>query len=345
MPNSFASRRIFESLPAEVVGQLTAIYELKGREKLYHARAPEILAVLQKHAIIESTESSNRIEGVIASPGRVREIVGAGAEPATRSEAEIAGYRDVLGHIHVAHPFIPVTSNVILQLHRDMFKYTSAPAGVWKPVENTIEATTPDGAKEIVFRPVSVLATPSEMNDLCETYGATAAAREIDPLLSASAFVLDCLCIHPFLDGNGRMARLLSTLLLYQGGFNVARYVGIERVVERTKASYYASLRASSEGWHEGEHSLVPWWTYFLGIILAAYQELDHKLGGGDLPSKADRVRLAVELMPAVFSKADLENACPDVSGRTVKRVLEQLRDEGKVEIAKRGKAALWRKT
>jgi Fic family protein len=345
MPNSFASQRIFESLTAEMVGQLTAIYELKGKEKLYHVRAPEILAALQKSAIIESTESSNRIEGVIASPERVREIVGGGAQPVTRSEAEIAGYRDVLGQIHASHDFIPVTANVILQLHRDMFKYTTARAGVWKPVENTIDATMPDGSKEVVFRPVTALATPSEMNNLCDKYVASAAAREVDPLLSASAFILDFLCIHPFLDGNGRLARLLTTLLLYQGGFSVARYVGVERLVERTKPSYYASLRSSSEGWHEGAHSIVPWWSYFLGIILAAYQELDQKLGGGDLPSKANRVRLAVGLMPPLFSKAELESACPEISGRTVKRVLEQLRQEGKVDVARRGRTALWRKT
>lgn len=345
MENSFSSGRILEPLTGEIVGQLTRIYEFKGKGQLYQVRAPEVLAALHKSAVIESTESSNRIEGVVASPERVREIVGGGAPPATRSEAEIAGYRDVLGQIHASHQHIPVTPNVILQLHRDMFRYTPAPAGVWKPVDNTIEATMADGTKEVVFRPVSVLATPTAMADLCDEYARSAASRQIDPLLSGSAFVLDFLCIHPFLDGNGRLARLLTTLLLYHGGFNVARYVGIERVVEQTKPSYYASLRASSEKWHDGRHSLMPWWSYFLGVILASYQELDQKLGGGDLPSKSDRVRLAFRLMPSVFSKAELESACPGISGRTVKRVLEKLRAEGKVEIAKRGKGALWRKT
>lgn len=344
MKNSFSSGRILEPLTAEIVAQLTRIYEFKGKEQLYQVRAPELLAALQKSAVIESTESSNRIEGVIASPQRVREIVGGGAEPVTRSEAEIAGYRDVVGQIHASHPHIPVTPNVIRQLHRDMFKYTSAPAGMWKPVDNTIEATMPDGSKEVVFRPVTVLATPSAMDDLCADYARSSGSGQIDPLLSGSAFVLDFLCIHPFLDGNGRLARLLTTLLLYQGGFTVARYVGIERVVERTKPSYYASLRASSERWHQGEHSLLPWWSYFLGVILASYQELDQKLGGGELPSKSDRVRLAVGVMPPVFSKAELENACPEISSRTVKRVLEELRAEGRVEVTTRGRAALWRK-
>lgn len=344
MSNSFQSRRAFEPVPNHIIGQLTAIYEFKGKEKLYQVQAPEILAALQSSAIIESTESSNRIEGVVASPERVREIVGKGAAPSNRSEAEIAGYRDVLGQIHASHQFIPITPNVILQLHRDMFKYTSAHAGVWKSVENTIEATTPEGGKEVVFRPVSAFATPKAMEELCSDFAQSAATTTPDPLLATAAFVLDFLCIHPFLDGNGRLARLLTSLLFYKAGFTVARYVGVERLVEKTRLSYYESLRASSERWHEGQHSLIPWWEYFLGITLAAYQQLDQKLGGGELPSKAHRVKLAVQVMPPVFSKAELTGICPEISDRTVKRVLDELRAEGKIEVAKRGRNAMWRK-
>ncbi|MEK6373956.1 MAG: Fic family protein [Acidobacteriota bacterium] len=344
MANSFKSRRAFEPIPNHLIGQLTAIYEFKGKEKLYQVQAPELLAALQSSAIIESTESSNRIEGVVASPERVRQIVGKGAAPSNRSEAEIAGYRDVLGQIHASNQFIPITPNVILQLHRDMFKYTPARAGMWKPVENTIEATTPDGGKEVVFQPVSPFSTPTAMEELCTDFAQTTATGNPDPLLATAAFVLDFLCIHPFLDGNGRLARLLTTLLFYKAGFTVARYVGVERLVEKTKPSYYESLRASSEHWHEGQHSLIPWWEYFLGITLAAYVQLDQKLGGGDLPSKADRVRLAVQVMPSVFSKAELAGVCPKISDRTVKRVLDELRAEGTIEVAKRGRNAMWRK-
>jgi Fic family protein len=270
--------------------------------------------------------------------------VGQGATPSNRPEAEIAGYRDVLGQIHASHQFIPVTPNVILQFHRDMFKYTSARAGVWKPVENTIEARTVDGTKEVVFVPVPAFATPAAMEDLCNDFAQATATGTPDPLLATAAFVLDFLCIHPFLDGNGRLARLLTTLLFYKAGFTVARYVGVERLVEKTKVSYYESLRASSERWHEGQHSLMPWWEYFLGITLAAYEQLDQKLGGGDIPSKADRVRMAVRVMPAVFSKVELAGACPKISSRTLKRVLDELRKEGLIELATRGKNAMWRK-
>jgi len=341
--NSFQTGRAFESVPNRLIGQLTAIYELKGKEKLYEARAPELLAALKTSAIIESTESSNRIEGVVASPERVREIVGRGSAPRSRSEAEIAGYRDVLGQIHAAHAYIGITPNIILQLHRDMFRYTSSPAGSWKPADNTIEAVS-EGKREIVFVPVSAFATPDAMDKLCRDFGQTTAAGQLDPVLSTAAFVLDFLCIHPFLDGNGRLARLLATLLLYKAGFTVARYVGVERIVENTKASYYESLRASSEGWHEGQHSLLPWWEYFLGVILAAYQQLDQKLGGGLLPPKGDRVRLAIQVMPPVFSKAELAGMCPDISGRTLKRVLDEMKAEGTIAIAQRGRNAMWRK-
>lgn len=343
--NSFSSRRAFRLVPNHILGQLTAIYEFKGKERLYQVQAPELLAALQRDAIIESTVSSNRIEGVVASPERVREIVGKGAAPSNRSEAEIAGYRDVLGQIHASHEFIPITPNIILQLHRDMFRYTSSLAGGWKTVENTIEATTPNGDQEVVFRPVAAFATPAAMQELCGDFAQTTAAGSADPLLAIAAFVLDFLCIHPFLDGNGRLARLLTTLLFYRAGFTVARYVGVERLVEKTKVSYYESLRASSESWHEGRHSLIPWWEYFLGITLAAYEQLDQKLAGGALPSKADRVRLAVQVLPPVFAKAELEGICPEISSRTVKRVLEELRAEGKIALAKRGRNAMWRKT
>jgi Fic family protein len=344
VPKSFQSGKTEDLLPADLIGQLTRIYEFKGKEALYQVQAPELLAVLQKSAIVESTESSNRIEGVVASPGRVRAIVDKGAAPVTRSEAEIAGYRDVLGQIHASHEHIRPTPNVIRQFHRDLFKYTGARAGVWKPVDNTIETTMADGSKEVIFVPVSALATPGAIEELCGELAKVDAAGVVDPLVATAAFVLDFLCIHPFLDGNGRLARLLTTLLLYRSGFVVGRYVGVERVVEQTKPSYYASLRESSEGWHAGEHSLLPWLTYLLGVILAAYRELDTKLGGGGVPSKAERVRLAFELMPAVFTKAELAGACPDISSRTLKRVLEELRTEGKVEVAKLGRGGLWRK-
>ncbi len=343
MPNSFATGRVLEALPSPLVRQLAAIYEFKGKEALYQTQAPELLAALQKSAIVESTESSSRIEGIVASPERVREIVGYGAKPTNRSESEIAGYRDALATIHASHPFIDVTPNYILQFHRDLFSYTGRSGGAWKSVDNVIEATGPEG-KEVIFVPVDAFRTAAEMRSLSDDFNRSFARADPDRLLSLSAFVLDFLCIHPFLDGNGRVARLLTSLLLYKAGFGVARYVGIERLVENSKASYYSSLRASSEGWHEGRHSLLPWWEYLCGIVLAAYQELDQKLSGHDQHSKTQRVRLAIDILPELFSKADILRACPGVSERTVKRTLEELKAEGRVILAKAGKSAVWKK-
>jgi Fic family protein len=196
----------------------------------------------------------------------------------------------------------------------------------------------------VLFQPVAAFATPAAVEELCSDFTQATATATADPLLTTAAFVLDFLCIHPFLDGNGRLARLLTTLLFYKAGFTVARYVGVERLVEKTRSSYYESLRASSEGWHRGQHSLNPWWEYFLGITFAAYEQLDQKLGGGELPSKAERVKSGVRVMPSVFSKAELAGVCPEISERTLKRVLEELRAEGKIEVAKRGRKAMWRK-
>jgi Fic family protein len=344
MKNSIESGRIFDALTPSLLRQLTTIYELKGRQGLFEVQAPEVLAALHRSSTIESTESSNRIEGVVASPARLREIVGLGAEPSTRSEAEIAGYRDVLATIHASHPHIPITPAYILQLHRDLYRFTGEPAGEWKKQPNTIDATLPDGSKETVFIPTAPYLTPPAIEQLCSDFVDSRDGQETDPLLLIGAFVLDFLCIHPFRDGNGRMARLLTTLLLYQEGFTLARYVSLERIVEQTKSSYYGSLHASSAGWHDARHSLLSWWEYFLGIVLAAYRELAQRLEMTGVPSKAARVRLAIEQLPDVFAVAEVDRACPGVSRPTIKLAMQKLRQDGRIECVRPGKHAVWQK-
>jgi Fic family protein len=342
--NSFRTGKIDAPLTGELIRQLTAIYELKGKQRLYEQQAPEVLEHLKKSAIIESTESSSRIEGVVASPARVREIVGLGASPKTRSEAEIAGYRDVLSTIHASYLHIQVRPNTILQFHRDLFRLAGVSGGAWKNVDNAIEATLPDGTREVVFRPLPAYLTETAMLELCDEFNTTRDSHRHEDLVLIAAFILDFLAIHPFTDGNGRIARLLTTLLLYQSDFTVARYVSIERIVEKTKESYYASLRASSEGWREGTHSLTPWTGYFLGVVLAAYRELDAKLGIAGMPTKTARVKLAIDQLPDAFTVGEIERACPGVSRPTIKLALRQLRDEGTIEVARQGRGAIWRK-
>lgn len=342
--NSFQAGQILEPIPPMLLAQLTAIYQFRGKQELYERSAPEVLASLQRSATIESTESSNRIEGVIASPARVREIVGLGAAPVTRSEAEIAGYRDVLATIHASYPHMTVRPNMILQLHRDLYRLAGVAGGEWKNVDNTIEATLPDGTSEVIFRPVAAFLTPAAMEDLCSGFQSARDARANDELILVASLVLDFLCIHPFRDGNGRMARLLTTLTLYQAGFTVPRYVSLERIIEQTRESYYASLRSSSEGWHSGRHVLQPWLEYFLGVILAAYRELDERLGTSSVPTKSGRVRLAIEQLPEQFTVAEVGRACPGVSRATIKLAMKGLREEGLIEVARGGRHAIWRK-
>lgn len=344
--NSFRSRRVLEAPSPPVIQSIAEIYEFRGKQTLYEKSAPEVLDALRRKAAIESVDASNRIEQVIASPERVREIVDAGAAPVSRSEAEIAGYRDVLSTIHASHPDIPIRPGYILQLHRDLMKYATGatPGGQWKTVDNYIEATLPNGTKEVIFRPVSAFETPAAMDALCEDFNAAWKSQPVNQLLILSGFVLDFLCIHPFSNGNGRMARLFTTLLLYHSGFNVSRYVSIERLVERTSPSYYATLRASSERWREGQHSLVPWWEYSLATVLAAYRELDDRLETSAVKSKVDRVRLAVSNLPEDFSVSDLKTHCPGVSTPTIRVALRGLKEEGAVKLIKGGRKARWRR-
>lgn len=342
--NSFRTGLLREPLPTALVSQLTAIYEFKGKGALYERQAPEVLEALRRSAVIESTESSNRIEGVVASPARVREIVGMGAAPANRSEAEIAGYRDVLATIHASWPHITVSPNSLLQLHRDLYRLTGVSGGQWKTSDNTIEATLPDGRREVIFRPTPAYLTPVAMEELCTDFNAARTAKANDDLVLAATLVLDFLCIHPFLDGNGRIARLLTTLVLYQAGFTLVRYVSIERIVEQTRDSYYASLRASSEGWHDGRQTIVQWLEYFLGVVLAASRELDQRLEVAAAPTKTERVKLAIEQLPDAFTVQQVERACPGVSRATIKLAMQQLRDAGQIAVARGGRYSLWKK-
>lgn len=342
--NSFEAGQVLQPIEPRLLAQLTSIHQFRGRQEMYEQQVPKVLESLRRSAIIESTESSNRIEGVVASPERIRQIVGLGAEPATRSEAEIAGYRDVLATIHGSHPHMPATPNTILQLHRDLYRLAGVAGGTWKNSDNTIEATLADGSREVIFRPVAAFLTPAAMDALCREFNAARNTKVTDDLILIAAFVLDFLCIHPFLDGNGRVARLLTTLVLYQSGFTVARYVSIERIVEQTRESYYATLRSSSEGWHEGKHSIRPWLEYFFGLVLAVYRDLDQRLKTSALPTKSARVGVAIEQLPAQFTVEQVERACPGVSRPTIKLAMKRLREQGGIEVARGGRHAIWRK-
>jgi Fic family protein len=320
--------------------------EFRGKQELFKQQSPQALERLRQAAVIQSTESSNRIEGVVAPAPRIKALVAEKTEPRDRPEQEIAGYRDVLNLIHTRHADMPFTPSVVLQLHRDLFRYTPQEGGRWKPGNNLITETHPDGARVVRFEPVAAHLTPIFMEDLHSLFQAYWQEGLVDRLLLIAAYVLDFLCIHPFPDGNGRMARLLTLLLLYQAGYEVGRFISLERIVEDTREGYYDSLQRSSAGWHEGEHDLLPWTEYFLGISLAAYREFEER--AGNLPSargaKTGMVLDAVRDLPATFRMADVERQCPTVTRDMIRVVLRGLKKRGLLTSEGAGPGAAWRK-
>lgn len=333
-------------IPQRLITTIRQIGEYKGKQELYKQQAPEMLENLRQVAMIQSTESSNRLEGIVADEKRLRALVAEKTAPANRSEAEIAGYRDVLNTIHASYDHIPFTDNVVLQLHRDLMKYSGKEGGRWKSAANEITETLPDGSKQIRFVPVAPHQTAEHMRILHERYSELCKGQDWEPLLLIPFYVLDFLCIHPFLDGNGRMARLLTVLLLYHQGYEVGRYVSLERIVEQSKESYYDTLFVSSQGWHEGEHNILPWTEYLLGTILAGYREFEGRFGlvSSGVGSKTDMILNAIEGTIADFSISDLERLCPTVSRDMIRHVLVKLRNDGKIENLSKGKYARWRK-
>jgi Fic family protein len=321
--------------------------EYRGKEALFKQQSPQVLQALRDIAMIQSTESSNRIEGVVAPPQRIRDLVARRTQPANRSEQEIAGYRDVLNTIHTSFADMQLTSNLVLRLHRDLFQFVPGGGGRWKAVDNDITETRPDGTTVVRFKPLAAHLTPDAMARLHDAYRLTLDAQTIEPLLLVPTYVLDFLCVHPFADGNGRMARLLSLLLLYQAGYQVGRYISLEGAIEQTKEGYYDSLHASSQGWHEARHSLVPWWEYFVGVMLVkAYRDFEDRVGvtNARRGAKRDMIRDAVKRLPSQFRYADLERALPAVSRPTIARALRELRSEGVIRCLKPGRDATWEK-
>jgi len=316
----------------EVVNLIGAIHENKGKQNLFIAAKPDILASLLDITKIQSTEASNKIEGIVTTEARLKEIVQEKATPRSRSEKEIAGYRDVLTTIHENYNYITPRTNVILQLHRDLYAYSPAPiGGSYKNADNTIQETDAQGNKRVRFQPVSVFETPEAMEKLCDTFIEEVNRGEIDPLLLISMFILDFLCIHPFNDGNGRISRLLTLLLLYRSGYIVGKYISIEMLIEKTKDTYYDVLQQSGIGWHEAENDYLPFVEYYLGIILNAYREFSRRIELLTTKglSKTDRVRAVIENKVGKTTKKEILELCPDISQTTVEKALSDLVKQG----------------
>jgi len=334
------------TLPQGTVWLLESLAEARGKQALYEAQSPQILNVLREMALIESAESSNRIEGVIVDRSRLRPLVLGRSRPRDRSEEEIVGYRRALSWIHTDHAKIRIEPATILHLHSLAQGGTSGDAGRWKTSQNEIVEILPNGRRTIRFRPLEPERVAAAMEELCLSYRTAIDQRQVVALLAVAATVLDFLCIHPFRDGNGRVSRLLTLLALYHHGYGVGRYVSLERLVEETKESYYDSLKMSSAAWHKGRHDVMPWFNYFLSTLRKAYREFEDR-AGRERPargSKAGLIEYALANAQSPFGIADLERLCPNVSRDMIRVVMNRWRDEGRIEVLSRGRDAKWRR-
>ena len=323
-------------LTPEIVRKLTLINEYKGEQRLFIEAHKDELSELVEIAKIQSTEASNRIEGISTADDRLKNLVQSNTTPRNRDESEIAGYRDVLNTIHENYDYIPINANYLLQLHRDLYKFLgNIEGGMYKTSDNIIREMDSDGNEKIRFKPVAAWETPSSIDELFEAF--REAKGNVDPLILVGMFILDFLCIHPFNDGNGRMSRLLTLLLLYQAGFIVGKYISIEKIIEDSKETYYEALQDSSVNWHENENDYKPFVNYMLGVIVKAYKEFESRvqLLTDSRLSKADRIREIIKTHIGPITKSELMKMNPDVSDTTIQRTLADLLKSG--EISKIG--------
>lgn len=325
---------------SDILGLIAAIYKEAGKQEVYLKQRPEELEKLVEIAKIQSTESSNAIEGIVTTNTRVRQLIEERTTPKNRDEQEIVGYRDVLNVIHENFDVIPISQNYILQLHKIMYSHMNNPlAGRTKNVQNYISATYPDGRVENLFTPLSPYKTPDALDKICEEYNRVIGNMEVEPLIVIPVFIHDFLCIHPFNDGNGRMSRLLTTLLLYRNGFYVGKYISLEAKIAKNKELYYDALSQSQIGWHEGTQDAIPFIKYFLGTVLAAYKDFEDRYALVEVKLSAfETVRKAMQNKIGRFTKQDIRELCPSLSVSAIEGALRKLVSIGEIKREGNGK-------
>ena len=325
---------------SELLGLIAAIYKEAGKQEMYLKQRPEELEKLVEIAKVQSTESSNAIEGIVTTNTRIRQIVEDKTTPKNRDEQEIAGYRDVLNIIHESFDAISITPNYILQLHKILYSHMNNPAaGRTKTVQNYISATYPDGSTKTLFTPLTPFETPTALESICNEFNRVIGNNELEPLIAIPTFIHDFLCIHPFNDGNGRMSRLLTTLLLYRNGFYVGKYISLEAKIAKNKDLYYDALGEAQSGWHEGNADAVPFIKYLLGTILAAYKDFEDRFALVETKLPAiETVRRATMNKIGRFSKQDIRELCPSLSISSIEGALRKLVVEGEIKREGNGK-------
>lgn len=325
---------------SDILSLIAAIYKEAGKQEMYLKQRPEELEKLVEIAKVQSTEASNAIEGIVTTSTRIKQIVEEKTTPRNRDEQEIAGYRDVLNIIHESFDAIPITQNYILQLHKILYSHMNNPmAGRTKSVQNYISATYPDGHVETLFTPLAPYDTPQAVDRICEEYNRVIGNMEVEPLIAIPIFIHDFLCIHPFNDGNGRMSRLLTTLLLYRNGFYVGKYISLEAKIAKNKDLYYDALGQAQIGWHEGTEDSVPFIKYLLGTVLAAYKDFEERfeLVETKLPA-FETVRRATLNKIGRFTKQDIRELCPSLSVSSIEGSLRKLVASGELKREGSGK-------
>lgn len=329
-------------LTPEIVNMLSSLHEFRGKQELYIEAESDILTALLNIAKIQSTKASNKIEGIYTSDERLEALVMEKAEPQNRSEEEIAGYREVLATVHDSYEYISIRPNNILQLHRDLYGFSSSDTGGrFKNSDNVIAESGKDGKQRVRFAPVPAFQTAEAMEALCSEFNSAIDRSEYDPLLLIPMFILDFLCIHPFNDGNGRMSRLLTLLLLYRSGYIVGKYISMEMLIEKTKETYYEALQNSSIGWHDNTSDYTSFVRYYLGVVLKGYNDFQDRVEHLKYRkiSKTERVKAVFEKKLGIIKKSDIATLCPDISETTIERSLKELLESGYIEKVGKGRA------
>lgn len=332
-------------LSPEQGSMLAKIGEYRGRQELYSRQTPEALNTLRQTAIIESSECSNRLEGITAPHRRIKALILQSTTPRDRSEQEIAGYRDALNLVHESAEHMKYTVNLCLQLHTMLYRYLPEDGGRWKMTDNEIVERDSEGSvTRVRFKAVSAVETPQVMEQMVVNYAVAIEENNKEPLLVVPLAILDFLCIHPFKDGNGRVSRLLTLLMLYHFGYQVGRYISLERIFEESKETYYETLEASSRNWHESHHDVHPWLNYFWGVLIRAYKEFEERVGtlATGKGSKTEQVKAAIARKTSPFAISDIEYDCPGVSREMIRVVLNKLRKEKSLGQEGRGPGAKW---
>ncbi|EMB25715.1 Fic family protein [Treponema denticola] len=322
------------------LGLIAAIYKEAGKQEMYLKQRPEELEKLVEIAKIQSTEASNAIEGIVTTSTRIKQLVKEKTTPKNRDEQEIAGYRDVLNIIHESFDAIPLSQNYILQLHKILYSHMNNPmAGRIKSVQNYITVTYSDNHAETLFTPLAPFETPEALDKICEEYNRVIGNMEVEPLIAIPVFIHDFLCIHPFNDGNGRMSRLLTTLLLYRNGFYVGKYISLEAKIAKNKDLYYDALGRAQIGWHEGKEDVVPFIKYLLGTVLAAYRDFADRFALVEIKLPAlETVRRAALNKIGLFTKQDIRELCPSLSISSIEGGLRKLVSAGELKKEGSGK-------